>query len=146
MVERAVLRVRGARVLFAGYGLAFGLGFGAMAIFGPRGTASGVSDRVAILLIGIVGCALLTRCSRLRVEVDDDGVAVFQVFRTNRIPWGEIEELTTRSDVPYLVLRGGRRVRLGMLGPGPIRFGPLERARLGRVEYLRSALAQHIAR
>ena len=76
------------------------LGFGSTAVSGP-GPDPGPVDYVGTVLFGVVMAVGFVRGTRMRIEVAEDGVTVFNYLSTRRVAWGDIVIVT----VDYYGLR-----------------------------------------
>ncbi len=61
--------------------------------------------RIGWSIIIIVGCL---RATRLRIEVDDEGIAAFNFFSTQRTRWSEIVNVSAQPFGLWISLKGGK--------------------------------------
>lgn len=83
--------------------------FGATAFSGP-GPDPGPVDYVGTLLFGVVMAAGFLRGTRMRIEVAQDGVTVFNYLSTRRVAWEDVVDVTADYYGLRLVLANGEVV------------------------------------
>jgi hypothetical protein len=74
--------------------------FLALAISGP-GPNPDAGDRIGTLVLGIALSLGFSRGTRMRVVMNDSGVTVYHLFRTESVPWVDLAD----ADVDYGGLR-----------------------------------------
>lgn len=122
-----------------------GLGFALVTLVSavePDGSGANIRDRLLLAMFGVAGTLAVLRCTRLRLELDEWGLTVCHVVGTAKVAWTEIDRLTFRGQIPILVLREGRRIKLQMLAPSDGR-GPFDRSRRANLQTLLAALDAH---
>lgn len=147
-------RVIRSPLLVAG-GLLFGLppalAFWYMTVFGFAPDAPPVSPagRIAMAIFGGSVLFVGIRIARIRITLQSDGLTVVNLFRTEKVSWGNLDrfELREGASWAYAVLRDGTRIGLSAVQPGYLAVWGVVRSRAhNRIAELDEALAMYSGR
>lgn len=92
---------RRARVIAVVIGALALLGGLAMALVLPD---LGTGDRIGFILVGVLVAAFMARQARVRVLVDERGLAVRNLFLSRRLEWAEVVAVRFGGGQPWLQL------------------------------------------
>ena len=95
-------------------------------------------DRIMMVVFGAFLGWVLHMFARCRVEADEDGVTVVNAFRTRRLEWAEIVDVTMARGEPWPTLDLADGTSIGAMG-----INGTEKARAARQLEELQALVRH---
>ncbi|GLW63102.1 hypothetical protein Arub01_13460 [Actinomadura rubrobrunea] len=98
-----------------------------------------LSDRVLLVLLGLVVAWILHMLARCRVVADESGLTVVNPFRTRRLAWAEVVNVTMNAGDPWPTFDLADGTTLSAMG-----INATEKARAARdFAQLRALVAVH---
>lgn len=136
-------RPKGVRVATVGFGVVLVVAVVATWLSLPDAAQDGFTIAQKLTVVAMILGAFVVghAMARCRVDADQDGVTVVNGYRTHRLEWGQVVEVSLRPGMPWAVLDladGTTRSAMGIQGSD----GALARS---QARQLRALVAAHAA-